>query len=60
LPTVTDLRARRLEVTREAVRELGDRFSLVEVTESLADRVIEALSGSSLRGKRVTVRRERP
>jgi len=39
--------------------EIADRFSLVEVPESIAERVITALRGSTIRGKKVTVRRER-
>jgi ATP-dependent RNA helicase DeaD len=45
-------------------REIGaiqitDRFSLVEVPDSAADMVIKALSRSTIRGRRPTVRRER-
>jgi ATP-dependent RNA helicase DeaD len=45
-------------------REIGaiqvtDRFSLVEVPESSADKVIAALQRSTIRGRRPTVRRER-
>lgn len=39
--------------------EIADRFSLVEVPEEFADRVIAALKRTSLRGKKVPVRRER-
>jgi ATP-dependent RNA helicase DeaD len=39
--------------------EIADHFSLVEVAEPLADQVIEALRASAIRGKKVTVRRER-
>ncbi|MFI7673140.1 DEAD/DEAH box helicase [Actinophytocola sp. NPDC049390] len=39
--------------------EIADRFSLVEVPESAADEVIAALRGSSIKGRRTTVRRER-
>jgi ATP-dependent RNA helicase DeaD len=39
--------------------EISDRFSLVEVPEELADDIVAAMSRASLRGKRVTVRRER-
>jgi len=39
--------------------EIADRFSLVEVPESAADEVIAALRGSSIKGRRATVRRER-
>jgi ATP-dependent RNA helicase DeaD len=40
--------------------EISDRFSLVEVPESAADEVIAALRHSTIKGKRATVRRERP
>ena len=45
-------------------REIGaiditDRFSLVEVPERLADEIMVALRGTTLRGRRVMVRRER-
>jgi ATP-dependent RNA helicase DeaD len=39
--------------------EIGDRYSLVEVSAPMADRVIEALRRSAIRGQRVTVKRER-
>ena len=39
--------------------EIADRFSLVEIAEHSADDVIGALRASALKGKRVTVRRER-
>ncbi|HET6530380.1 MAG TPA: DEAD/DEAH box helicase [Actinoplanes sp.] len=39
--------------------QITDRFSLVEVPESTADRVIAALQRSTIRGRRPTVRRER-
>jgi ATP-dependent RNA helicase DeaD len=39
--------------------EINDNFSLVEVPEALAGRVIEALRATKIRGARVTVRRER-
>jgi ATP-dependent RNA helicase DeaD len=39
--------------------EIADRFSLVEVPASAADEVIAALRRSTIKGKRVTVRRER-
>ena len=40
--------------------EIADRFSLVEVPESAADDVIEALRRTTIRGKKATVRRDRP
>lgn len=40
--------------------QITDRFSLVEVPEAEADRVIRALSHSTIRGRRPTVRRDRP
>ncbi len=39
--------------------EIADNFSLVEVEESLASDVIEAMRNASIRGKRVTIRRDR-
>ncbi|GIE91319.1 DEAD/DEAH box helicase [Actinoplanes regularis] len=40
--------------------QITDRFSLVEVPEADAERVIRALSHSTIRGRRPTVRRDRP
>ena len=40
--------------------QITDRFSLVEVPEEVAAQVIKALGKSSIRGKKVQVRRERP
>ena len=39
--------------------EIADRFSLVEVGNDVADDVINALRGTTIRGKKMTVRRER-
>jgi ATP-dependent RNA helicase DeaD len=39
--------------------EINDGFSLVEVPETLADNVIDALRATKIRGSKVTVRRER-
>ncbi|MFI5493706.1 DEAD/DEAH box helicase [Actinoplanes sp. NPDC051859] len=39
--------------------QITDRFSLVEVPESAAESVIKAMQGSTIRGRRPTVRRER-
>jgi ATP-dependent RNA helicase DeaD len=39
--------------------EIADRFSLVEVPESAADDVVRALQGTSIKGRKATVRRER-
>jgi ATP-dependent RNA helicase DeaD len=39
--------------------EIADRFSLVEVPEGEADGVIKALRGSTIKGKKATIRRER-
>jgi len=39
--------------------EISDRFSLVEVPESAADDVVRALRGTSIKGRKATVRRER-
>ncbi len=40
--------------------EIADRFSLVEVATEHADRIIQALRGTKLRGRRVIVRRDQP
>jgi ATP-dependent RNA helicase DeaD len=39
--------------------EIGDRFSLVEVAEELVDEVIAALRATKIKGKRMTVRRDK-
>jgi len=39
--------------------QISDRFSLVEVPADTADEVIAALRGSTIKGKKTTVRRER-
>ena len=39
--------------------EIADRFSLVEVPERIAERIIDALRSAKIKGKRVTVRRDR-
>jgi ATP-dependent RNA helicase DeaD len=39
--------------------EIGDRFSLVEVPEDLAEGIIKALRATTLRGKKVPIRRDR-
>ena len=39
--------------------DIADRFSLVEVPESMVDQIIDALRGTTIKGKRVTVRRDR-
>jgi ATP-dependent RNA helicase DeaD len=39
--------------------EIKDKFSLVEVPAGAADRVIDALRATTIKGKKVTVRRER-
>jgi ATP-dependent RNA helicase DeaD len=39
--------------------EIADRFSLVEVGQDVADDVINALKATTIKGKRMTVRRER-
>jgi ATP-dependent RNA helicase DeaD len=40
--------------------EISDRFSLVEVPASAADDVVASLRRSTIKGKKATVRRERP
>jgi ATP-dependent RNA helicase DeaD len=39
--------------------EIADRFSLVEVPEASAQQVIASLRGATIKGRKVTVRRER-
>jgi ATP-dependent RNA helicase DeaD len=39
--------------------EIADRFSLVEVPEEMAEQIIDALRSTTIKGKRVTVRRDR-
>jgi ATP-dependent RNA helicase DeaD len=39
--------------------QIADGFSLVEVPEAAADHVIRTLRGATIRGQKVTVRRER-
>jgi ATP-dependent RNA helicase DeaD len=39
--------------------EIADRFSLVEVPEAMAERIIDALRSTTIKGKRVMVRRDR-
>ena len=40
--------------------EIEERFSLVEISDHIAEDVVRALRGTSLRGQRVTVRRDQP
>jgi ATP-dependent RNA helicase DeaD len=39
--------------------EMGNGFSLVEIPESVADSVVQALTGAKIRGQRVTVKLDR-
>ncbi len=39
--------------------EIADKFSLIDVPESLADEIITALRATTIRGKKVLVRRDR-
>jgi ATP-dependent RNA helicase DeaD len=39
--------------------DIADRFSLVEVPEEIVDDIIDALRGTTIKGKRVVVRRDR-
>ncbi|GAA3756111.1 DEAD/DEAH box helicase [Micromonospora maritima] len=39
--------------------EIADRFSLVEVPQAMADEVIRGLRGSTIKGRKATVRRDR-
>ena len=43
-----------------SAREIEERFSLVEVSDTIAEDAIRALRATSLRGQRVTVRRDQP
>jgi len=40
--------------------EIADRFALVEVPDQLADTIIDALRATTIKGRKATVRRERP
>ena len=40
--------------------EIADRFALVEVPDPLADTIIDALRATTIKGRKATVRRERP
>jgi len=39
--------------------QIADRFSIVEVPEDVAENVIRALRGSTVRGNKVLVRRDK-
>ena len=39
--------------------QIGDRFSLVEVPDEVANQVIRALGKTTIRGKKVQVRRDK-
>ena len=39
--------------------EIADKFSLIDVPEGLADEIIAALKATTIRGKKVSIRRER-
>jgi ATP-dependent RNA helicase DeaD len=39
--------------------QIADNFSLVEVPDGVADDVINAMRGATLRGQRITIRRDR-
>jgi ATP-dependent RNA helicase DeaD len=39
--------------------DIADRFSLVEIPDAAAESIIRALKGTTIRGKKVTVRRDR-
>jgi len=49
----------RIEARNIGAIEITDRFSLVEVPSDIADDVIRALKGTTIKGQRVTVRRDR-
>jgi len=39
--------------------DIADNFSIVEVSEEVVDQVLKAMKGASLRGQKVTVRKDR-
>jgi ATP-dependent RNA helicase DeaD len=39
--------------------EIADNFSLIEVADDIADDIVKAMKGASLRGQKVTIRRDR-
>ena len=39
--------------------DIADKFSLVEVPEEIADEIIAALRSTTLKGRKVSVRRDR-
>jgi ATP-dependent RNA helicase DeaD len=39
--------------------QIAENFSLIEVPEEIADDVVKAMKGASLRGQKVTIRRDR-
>jgi ATP-dependent RNA helicase DeaD len=39
--------------------DIGDTFSLVELPEAVADKVITALRATKVKGKKLTVRRDK-
>jgi ATP-dependent RNA helicase DeaD len=48
-----------LEASQIGAIQIADAFSLVEVPEPFAERIITALRQATLRGKKVPVRRDR-
>jgi ATP-dependent RNA helicase DeaD len=48
-----------LESSKIGAIQIADAFSLVEVPEPHADRIITALRHATLRGRKVSVRRDR-
>jgi ATP-dependent RNA helicase DeaD len=39
--------------------DIGDKFALVEVPERTADDIVRVLRGTTMRGKKVVVRRDK-
>ena len=39
--------------------EIAENFSLIEVPDEIADDIVKAMKGASLRGQKVTIRRDR-
>ncbi len=49
-----------IESSRIGTIQIADGYSLVEVPESLADKIVSSLRQATLRGRKVQVRRDRP
>jgi ATP-dependent RNA helicase DeaD len=54
------LRAERVSAREIGAIEIEDRFSLVEVSDHIAEAAVQALRSTTLRGQRVVVRKDQP